>query len=112
MTPVDLWHRAAFARLLEGLAVKELPSPPDAVNDPEAVELLRAWVVDGALHCSLRTGGFTDAGTWGVLLADVIRNVASALQEQEGKNPRDTIQRIRTAFEHELAEPEDGAGGA
>jgi hypothetical protein len=101
---------------LEGLAVKELPSPPDAAADPEAVELLRAWVVAGDLHCSLRTGGFTDPGTWGVLLADVVRNVARALREQEGRDPPDTVQRIRTAFEHEMAvpaeDPEDGAGGA
>jgi hypothetical protein len=99
---------------LEDLAVKELPSPPDAATDPEAVEMLRAWVVDGALYCSLRTGGFTDPGTWGVLLAEVVRNVASALEE-EGKDPRDTIQRIRATFEHELTaapDPEDGAGGA
>ncbi len=90
--------------------MNELPAPPDAAQDPEASEVLRAWVVDQALHCSLRPDTFTDAGTWGVLLAELVRHVAQGLQEEEGKDPAETIRLIRDQFEAELDAPDEEHG--
>ncbi len=91
--------------------MNELPTPPDAAADAEALELLRAWVIGPALQCTLRTGAFEDASTWGVLLADVVRHVADACAETEGRDRAETVRLIRAAFDAEMnapAEPPEG----
>jgi hypothetical protein len=87
----------------------ELPTPPEAVKDPDSTELLRAWVIDQALHCTLNSGAFEDPATWGVLLADLMQHLADALKEQEGRDPAQTLQSIRAALEAELNAPNDPA---
>ncbi|NIA52694.1 DUF5076 domain-containing protein [Massilia sp. TW-1] len=32
----------------------ERPIPPAALQDPNAMEMLRVWVAGGQLHCSLK----------------------------------------------------------
>ena len=84
--------------------MKELPTPPDAERDPEAAELLRVWVVDQELHCSLHVSAFPDPGTWGEVLAHVVRHVAQAFQE-EGKDPADVVRAILAVFDAEVRPP-------
>ena len=50
-------------------------NPPPLVKDKDAHEVLRAAVHNGEFHFALRRG-FTDAGAWGILLADAARHVA------------------------------------
>ena len=85
--------------------------PPEAVMDANASELLRAWVSKGGLHCSLKPTVWEDPGSWGILLADVARHLASALQ-QSGKGPLDTLERIRRASETEMDSPTDKPTGS
>jgi hypothetical protein len=85
--------------------VRELPTPPDAEHDPEAVELLRAWIVGQALHCSLQADAFPDPGAWGEVLADVVRHVAQAFQDQEGRDPADVVRGILAVFDAEVRSP-------
>jgi hypothetical protein len=85
--------------------VNELPAPPDSGTDPQAAELLRVWIVENALHCTLRPDAFPDPGTWGMVLADVVRYVAEALQQEEGKDPAETVRLIRAQFDAEMAAP-------
>jgi hypothetical protein len=89
--------------------MNELPTPPDAAADAEATELLRAWVIDQALECTLRTGAFEDVATWGVLLADVVRQVAEACAEHDGRDRAETVRLIRAAFDAEMNAPADVA---
>jgi hypothetical protein len=89
---------------------KELVVPPDVHGDPEAAEVLRAWLAHGDLHCSLKPTIWEDAGHWGLLLADVARHVAHAL-EQKGQDPEEVLERIRDAFDtamDDLSEAPDG----
>ncbi len=72
--------------------MNELPTPPEAVGDPQSVEFLRAWIVRATLQCSLQADVFPDTGAWGAVLADVIRHVANALQQQEGIPSAQTAQ--------------------
>lgn len=65
-------------------AFEALHVPPAAL-ERGGVEVLRAVVVDGALHVSLRPA-FDDPQAWGMLLADVARHV-SRIYESEGKAP-------------------------
>jgi hypothetical protein len=82
--------------------MSELPVPPDA-GDPSAMEVLRAWLIAEALHCSLRADVFEDPATWGAVLADVARHVALALQEADGSDPAGTLRTIGETFARELA---------
>jgi len=85
--------------------MNELPVPPELDSDPEATEVLRAWVVEDHLECSLLTGVFEEPEMWGSLLADLIRTVAQGLEEQEGKDQQEMIERIVAAFEQEINAP-------
>jgi Domain of unknown function (DUF5076) len=79
---------------------------PPAALEHGGVEVLRAVVVDGALHVSLRPA-FDDPQAWGMLLADVARHVGRIYQN-EGKAPEDrTIERVRMMFDAELDNPTD-----
>jgi len=67
--------------------------PPTAL-DQGGVEVLRAAIVEGGLHVSLRRA-FDDPEAWGMLLADVTRHIAR-IYAGEGKfREEETIERIR-----------------
>ena len=61
----------------------------DALNVPPAaleqggVEVMRAVIVDGSLHVSLRRA-FDDPEAWGMLIADVARHVARIYASEKG----------------------------
>ncbi len=62
---------------------EELPielEPPDGVEDAEsAVEVLRAWIGDGALLVSLNSSAFGEhIEDWGRLLAEIGHHVAKS----------------------------------
>jgi hypothetical protein len=86
-------------------AFEALNVPPAAL-ERGGVEILRAVVVDGALHVSLRPA-FDDPQAWGMLLADVARHV-SRIYQNEGKAPEArTLERVRMMFDAELDSPTD-----
>ena len=91
--------------------MNELPAPPDAAQDPSAVELARVWVVGQALHCALQTDAFDDPGSWGEVLADLARYAAQALAAKEGHDPAQALARIRAVFEEETRPGEGAAPG-
>jgi hypothetical protein len=80
-----------------------LQIPPGA-GQKGGVEVLRAGVVDGGLHVTLRRA-FNDPKAWGILLADVARQVAR-VYAQEGDEAEDAVaERIRDAFASEMDAP-------
>lgn len=82
------------------------PSAKPATDLPEdAVELVRAWLVHEELQCFVRAGVFEDVALWGTVLADLARYVAEGLQQEEGRDPADTLRIIRQAFENDLSTP-------
>lgn len=88
--------------------------PPDGVEEAEsAVEVLRAWIGDGALLVSLNASAFGDhVEDWGRLLAEIGHHVAKAaalngyLQEDEAQDA------LREAFtsSFEMAASEGTSG--
>jgi hypothetical protein len=78
---------------MENRRPKELPVPEAATTDQHSREMLRAWVIDNGLHCSLDVGGAgeNEAILWGILLSDVARHVADAEEETEGTPSGDTL---------------------
>ena len=79
--------------------------PPTALEQG-GVEVLRAAIVDGGLHVSLRRA-FDDPEAWGMLIADVARHVAR-IYATEGQFPEEqTLDRIRALFNAEMDNPTD-----
>jgi len=79
--------------------------PPTALEQG-GVEVLRAAIVDGGLHISLRRA-FDDPEAWGMLIADVARHVAR-IYATEGKFPEEqTLERVRAMFNAEMDAPTD-----
>ncbi len=97
----------------------ELVIPPAAVADPKAVEMIRVWIADGGLHCTLNIGHWTaqkadidETTAWGIMVADVIRHVANATRDETGVDPKATVKAIFASLRKELGVPTSDASGA
>jgi hypothetical protein len=97
--------------------MNERPIPEAALHDEDAVEMLRVWIADKKLHCSMKVGMYRETmnipeeTAWGTILADVARHVANALQSSYSTNPEESIDRIRDSFIKELDAPTSEAKG-
>jgi hypothetical protein len=90
--------------------MNELVIPPAAQRDAQSLELMRAWVAEEELHCSLRIGVYEDQGiseekAWGTILADAARHIANALGSSANKDSGAALREIRRNFEAELDGP-------
>jgi hypothetical protein len=85
---------------------KEQPIPPDAITRDDAVEVLRAFVVDGGLSISF-TRAFDDPQMWGMLLVDVARHAARVYATEGVMDEAEALASIVEMFEAELADPTD-----
>ena len=79
--------------------------PPDAL-ERGGVEVLRAAIVDGGLHVSIRRA-FDDPEAWGMLIADVVRHVARIYAKESAMSEDDVLNRVRAIFESEMDAPSD-----
>lgn len=97
--------------------MKELVIPPPAQNDPRSIEMIRAWIAEKELHCTINIGLYRDNGNrdeanaWGIILADVVRHVANAMEERYGENTEETIIKVVRSFANELQLPTSEADG-
>jgi hypothetical protein len=85
---------------------KEQPIPPDAVGRDDAVEVLRAFVIDGGLSISFMRA-FDDPAMWGMLLVDIARHAARAFEKEGVLSAEEALDAIRDMFEAELGAPTD-----
>ena len=77
---------------------------PPAAMEQGGVEVLRAVIVDGALHVSLRRA-FDDPEAFGMMIADITRHVGRIYAD---KFPEEqTVERIRAIFDAEMDAPTD-----
>ncbi len=60
---------------------KEQPLPPDVMGRDDAVEVLRAFVLDGGLSIAF-TRAFDEPDLWGMLLVDIARHAARAYSRE------------------------------
>ncbi|HEY1267627.1 MAG TPA: DUF5076 domain-containing protein [Candidatus Binatia bacterium] len=83
-----------------------LEPPPIAKTDSASVEILTVWAVPGkAQQFTIKTT-YKDPAAWGVVLVDIARHVSRAYSA-EGRDEKNTMERIRTAFEAEWSHPTD-----
>jgi hypothetical protein len=78
--------------------------------------MLSAWIAENGLHCTLNigmwdAGGRDEPRAWGVLLADVVRHIANAIQDHDGTASDETISVIATSLLNELESPTSKATG-
>jgi len=77
-----------------------------ANSNPQSMEVLRVWAGPGVpQQLTLRTT-WKDAGTWGLLLADVARHAAKAYAN-EGHDAADVLAKIRQLLDAEFDNPTD-----
>src|ERR671937_2899442 len=79
---------------------------PPAVFEEGGVEVLRAVIIDGGLHVSLRRA-FDDPEAWGMLIADVTRHIARIYANEKQMPEEETLARVRAIFEAEMDAPTD-----
>jgi len=97
--------------------MNERPIPEAARRDSDAVEMLRVWIAEEGLHCSLKVGMYAESTNipeeraWGTILADAARHVASALESAYGGTASESVAKIRESFLKELDDPTSDAGG-
>ena len=56
---------------------KQLAIPALAARDPRSFELLRVWIAEGSQAITLQPGIWQDPAAWGVMLADLARNIVT-----------------------------------
>jgi hypothetical protein len=79
---------------------------PPAALEEGGVEVLRAVIIDGGLHVSLRRA-FDDPEAWGMLIADVTRHIARIYANEKQMPEEETLARVRAIFEAEMDAPTD-----
>jgi len=89
----------------------ELSAPTSALNDPNGTEIIRGWVANNGLEISLLPGAWDDPAAWGIALADVIRHLADAYSQTQGRSREDTVARITSLIHAELDAPTDQPSG-
>jgi hypothetical protein len=84
-------------------AFDALHVPPEAF-DKGGVEVLRAAIVGGALHVSLRRA-FDDPEAFGMMIADITRHVGRIYSDKFPEE--ETVERIRAIYDAEMDAPTD-----
>ena len=79
---------------------------PPAALEHGGVEVLRAVIVDGALHVSLRRA-FDEPDMWGMLIADVTRHIARIYATESSLTQDQVIERVRRIYDAEMDNPTD-----
>jgi Domain of unknown function (DUF5076) len=89
----------------------ELVPPPAATDDARSFEIARLWVASDAQHVALRTDVWPDPAAWGIVLADLARNVALAYHRKDDHDVEDMLERVLAGFHAELESRTDTPDG-
>lgn len=90
----------------------ELEIPEGADGAREAVELLRAFVGDGALHIALNSDAFGDRiEDWGRVLGQIAHHVARAAELQAYMSEQDALKHIRRGIDGTLPQNQPTMSG-
>jgi hypothetical protein len=87
----------------------EQPIPPDVQGREDAVEVLRAFVVDGGLSISF-TRAFEEPQMWGMMLADIARHAAQVFEKDGVCTEAEALERMVAMFNAGPTNPADLGG--
>ncbi len=87
---------------------------PDGVREAnQAIEVLRAWIADGALHVTFDPETFQNGvPEWGRLLADVAHHVAHAVALNGQMDRGAALDLIHAAFDRHTGPSPDKMSGS
>ncbi len=88
-----------------------LEIPLNVEGDPKATEIARIWAAHGRQQVHIRTGIWSDAGNWGIMLADFAKHIANAYEEDGRGDYLEVLARIREMFDAEWKAPTDVPAG-
>jgi len=96
--------------------MRTLPIPPAAQRDEDSIQMISAWIAEKGLHCTLNIGmwqaqGRDEPRAWGILLADVVRHISNALEQERGAAASVTAEAVVEALLAELEDPTSAAKG-
>jgi len=81
----------------------QLRIPDAAGGDKASFELLRVWIADQSQQISLRGGVWQEPSAWGVMLADLARNIVLVHQEQDEDLDGDAfLTKLLEGFDQEI----------
>jgi Domain of unknown function (DUF5076) len=92
--------------------VKQLAIPTAAAKDPQSFELLRVWVAQQSQQVTLRPGIWQDPSAWGVMLADLARNIVQIHTESDPDLDSEAfLAALLEGFDNEVESVLDEFGG-
>jgi hypothetical protein len=80
--------------------MNERPIPEAALRDENAVEMVRVWIAEKKLHCSIKIGMYREGmnipeeKAWGTILADITRHIANAMEQAYGEDKLNTLRAV------------------
>jgi len=92
---------------------KQLQRPDAVLHDDYSVEMIRGWIADRGLACSLNLGHWhhnsklDERHAWGVMLADLSREIAIQLESITNQDPSESLKMIVEAMLAELGKDGD-----
>ena len=89
----------------------QLDIPNAAIEDPNSLEVVRAWVARKGLHVSLRAGLWNDPAHYGVMLADLAGHIANSFAQSAGYDRTQALARIKAGLDAEFRSPTDTPTG-
>ncbi len=91
---------------------KQLAIPKAAAQDAAAFELLRVWVANQSQQVTLRPGIWQEPSAWGVMLADLARNIVLVHSETDPELDTEAfLAAVLEGFDNEIESVLDEFGG-
>ncbi|MFK8080642.1 MAG: DUF5076 domain-containing protein [Granulosicoccus sp.] len=86
--------------------MKELATTENIKEHADAMELLRVWHVNGNQEFIIATQVWEDPAAWGLLLADLARQIANTYGGNTVyENRQQVLQRLKEGFDVEWENP-------
>lgn len=97
--------------MAEGPQHFQLPVPDEATSAEQAVEVLRAWIINKQLTLTLAPTVFDNPQVWGTLLADTAFHISSAIaQTQPGHDVPNLMKLMQQSFNTKITEAYENPG--
>jgi Domain of unknown function (DUF5076) len=89
-----------------------LPIPPEALEDPNAFEIMRLWAAGGQLHVTIESGLGGGAEDFGELLADLYEHAARLYAQRDNRSAEECREVILEDFMRRARDPKKSTEGA
>jgi hypothetical protein len=91
---------------------KQLAVPAAAQKDAASFELLRVWVAQQSQQITLRPGVWQEPAAWGIMLADLARNIVQVHAENDAELDSEAfVAAMLEGFDTEIESVLDEFGG-